>query len=122
MAAYCDHTYYTGVFKGAAIAAADFPRLALRASEVIDQLTLDRAAAVVTAATDTATIDKIKLATCAVAEQIQIGEQGGPVQSERVGSYSVTYAAQHTQQQQLQAAVKRYLWNTGLLYRGPDAD
>ena len=68
MAAYADYTYYPGTFLGTAIASTVFPRLALRASLMIDRLTFTRAAPVITANTDTATIDLIKMATCAVAE------------------------------------------------------
>ena len=57
MAAYADYEFYVTTYQGAAIAQADFPLLALRASEVVDQVTFDRAAAVVTADTDAATVE-----------------------------------------------------------------
>jgi len=78
MTAYTDSTYYTGTYLGNVIASADFPRLALRASAVIDQVTFGRASAIVTAATDTATIALIKMATCAVAvEALTAGKLTG---------------------------------------------
>ena len=51
MAVYADYTYYTEQFMGTAIAQADYDRLAMRASVLIDQVTFDRAAAVVAAGT-----------------------------------------------------------------------
>jgi hypothetical protein len=122
MAAYADFAYYTGVYLGAAIAQVDFPRLARQASAFLDALSHGRLAAIVTAATDTATIDKIKMATCAVAEEYQEIEQGGgEVQSERVGSHAVTYnVAAGKPRAKLLDAARLYLARTGLLYQGVD--
>lgn len=122
--AYTDYTYYTGTYKGTAIAQSDFDRLAVRASAVIDLVTFDRAAAVVSAATDTTTIDKIKMAVCAVAEEIQDQDASGVdgITSERLGNYAVTYganskAALSNEAKQARAA-KLYLGNTGLMFPG----
>lgn len=121
MAAYANYTYYTGTYLGTAIAQADFPRLALYASAFLDALSDDGLAAIVTAGTDTATIDKIKLATCAVAEVYQAQEAGGEITSERVGSHSVTYnVAAGKPQAKLLDAAKLYLGRSGLLYQGVD--
>ena len=125
MAAYVTYTYYTTTFLGTAIASADFARLALRASAIIDQLTFGRAAAIVAAATDTATIALIKNATCAVAEEYQTVETNGGsdgIQSESIGSNSVTYAdnssARKTNSQKYANAAALYLGSTGLMFRG----
>jgi hypothetical protein len=122
---YADYTYYAGTFLGTAIASADFARLALRASAQIDQLTFNRAAAIVTAATDLTTIAAIKDATCAVAEEYQAIEQDGStggIVSESVGSYSVSYAENAVKRQsstQRYTAVARiYLGSTGLMFSG----
>lgn len=125
MAAYADYTFYTTTFLGAAIAETAFDRLALRASEAIDQITFERAAPVVEADTDTATIARIQLATCAVAEAIQAKENGaGQITAEKVGSYSVTYASgvAKSDLQRLIDAARPYLTSTGLMYRGFHAD
>lgn len=121
MAAYADYTYYSTVYLGSAIAESDFPGLALRASAVIDQLTFDRAAPVITAATDTDTIDKIKMATCAVAEELQTqAGESGVVQSETVGRHSVTYVTGSVRsfEQRQSDAARLYLGRSGLMYRG----
>jgi len=123
MAVYADFDFYTDTFGGTAIAAADFYALAIKASREIDYLTFDRAVEVIEADTDTDLIEKIKLATCAVAEVVQEqNTQPGVIQSEKVGSYSVTYAgnasALLSSEAQRSLAAKRYLARTGLMYRG----
>jgi hypothetical protein len=119
MTAYADYTYYSGTYLGTAIASANFPRLALRASEVIDEITFGRAA------TDTDNETAIKNATCAVAEEIQRVEAGGNtdgIASESIGSNSVTYTAnayaQLSRLAKLSSAAKTYLGNTGLMFKG----
>lgn len=122
--AYVTYTYYTTTYLGSAIASADFPRLALRASAYIDQVTFNRTAAIVAAGTDTATIDSIKMATCAVAEEVQRQEASpdDAIQSESVGANSVTYAATSAKlmtneaKREKEAAV--YLSGTGLMFKG----
>lgn len=125
MAAYVDFDFYAATFLGDAIAQADFDRLALRATEQIDQLTFGRAEEYITADTaeqDAAMIALIQMATCAVAEAIQSNEAGGQIQSERVGQHSVTYsvATPVTKQAAISKAAKLYLGRTGLMYRGMD--
>lgn len=129
--AYADFDYYTDTYLGSAIAEADFPRLAARASVVIDQLTYNRAAAVITADEDADMIDKVQMATCAVAEEWQLIEQdaangAGVVQSERVGQHSVTYALSHDAARSAGdrciAAASLYLDQTRLMYAGFNED
>jgi hypothetical protein len=122
--AYATYSFYTTTYLGTAIASADFAALALRASAIIDQVTFNRAAAIVTAGTDTATIALIGMATCAVAEEYQKFEQtgGDSIQSESVGSHSVTYTANAYAQmpiiKKLAKAAELYLGSTGLMFMG----
>lgn len=125
MAAYVDHTFYTTSYLGTSIASTDFARLALRASQVIDQVTFNRAAAVITADEDADTIALIQMATCAVAEELQTQESAGNIDgvtSERVGSYAVTFGAGSramlSNEEKQEKAAKVYLANTGLMFRG----
>lgn len=125
MAAYATYSYYTATYLGTTIASGDFARLVLRASAVIDQLTFNRAAAIITADDPEATVTAIEMATCAVAEEIQTQEANANsdgVTSERVGNYSVTYGSKSqsalTNQQKLSNAAKLYLGNTGLMFPG----
>ena len=122
---YADYAFYKTKYIGSAIANEDYPRLAFRASRVIDQVTFGRAAAVITDDTDTDTIELIRMATCAVSEELFTQEQGGGVDgitSERVGSYSVSYAtgarATLSNEERAARAAKTYLGNSGLMYRG----
>lgn len=119
MAAFVDYEFYTGTYLGAAIAESDFPRLAMRASEAVDCHTFFQAAPIVAAGLDTETIGAIKMATCAVAEVIQTGD---PIQSEKVGQHSVTYAIGRipTESARVRAAMARHLSDTGLMYGGPE--
>lgn len=124
--AYADFTYYQNTYLGDVITdSAAFDRLSLRASTIIDRITFGRAAPIVEAGTDTETIDKIQMATCAIAEEIQkTNESGGNagIASESVGSHSVSYI--QTQETKLsprakyEAVAKDYLWDTYLLFRG----
>ena len=128
MTAYADYSYYTTAFGGTAIASSDFTRLALRASAIVDQLTFNRVAPIITANTDTATIDLIKMATCEVAETMQTVESGGAdgITSESIGSYSVSYGAGSSRSlpamEKYIYAARLWLGNTDLLFRGFAAD
>lgn len=132
---YASYDFYTGAYFGSAIEEEEFPRLALRASAFLDYYTQGRAE-------DNIELPALKMACCAVAEQMQIAEaanalaaksliggEGGEVQSESVGSYSVTrrsggesataaVSAIKTVQSLFAATARQYLANTGLLYRG----
>lgn len=134
---YATYEYYLMEYSGTAIDEGDFLRLAKRASSYLDYYTKGKAAA-------HSDLDAMKMACCALAEQYQQIEQarnlalgsltaaalgGGEVQSESVGSYSVTrrsggdsaLSAQNAAQAlsaALPAIAAEYLAVTGLLYRG----
>jgi hypothetical protein len=130
MAAYVDYAYYAQQpILGTAIASADFGRLSVRASKHIDALTFGRAAAIITADTDTDKIDALKMATCAIADELQKDETTGGrdnVTSEKVGNVSVSYGASgqmtKTLGQKIADAATLWLWETDLMYRGLNAD
>jgi nitrogen regulatory protein PII-like uncharacterized protein len=118
---YTDYEFYLHTYRGTAIAAEDFARLARRASAVIDQVTYNRTAAVILADEDEDTIEKIKMATCAVADEVYTLEaSGGVIQSESVGRHSVTYATPASQQKRLDNVAKTYLWTTELMLKRID--
>ena len=124
MAAFVDFAYYVGTFLGSAIPTGSFDQYALRASKAVDFHTFERASAIVTDATDTAMIDKIRLATCAVAEVLYNADQqpSGAISSERVGDHSVNYAVPSetlfTSNAKVSNAMREYLSFTGLMFRG----
>ena len=135
--AYADYEYYTTTYLGTAISEDDFPKLALRASSFLDYYTQGRAA-------QSAALDALKMACCAIAERYQSiesaqslaqkslsasAEAGGELQSQTVGSWSKTYRSGGESAQQalssvqtakasLASVAQQYLAGTGLLYRG----
>ena len=117
--AYADFTYYSTSFFGTAIAEADFPRLALEASAVIDRVTFGRAA------TDTENTTAIKNAMCAVAEELLNQRNAGGadgIASESQGQYSVSYLANSsrskTNLEKLSEAARLWLDGTFLMFAG----
>lgn len=116
---YADYRYYKDEFRGSLIPDESFERNALQASQYIDNVTFGRIGSDVTSA--------VKNACCALAEVYYSGSvsprAASGVTSEKVGNYSVSYAAAEnsgTQQKRLKSAVKLWLGGTGLLYRGLD--
>lgn len=123
MAAYVDYTFYTAIYAGKAIAETDFPALALRATRMVRYLTFDRADTVIDANEDADLVEAIKLATCAVADKmLEVESSPQQIQSEKVGSHSITYAQNSYQllpnERKYLMAAKPFLVRTGLLYRG----
>lgn len=111
---YADYAFYKCDFHGCAISDADFPRLALRASQFLDYFTMNKAKGY------TAT-NAVKNACCAVAEAYQSVEKveaKSGIVSESVGSYAVSYATNVEVRAALADAARPYLEFTGLLYRG----
>lgn len=87
--AYADYDFYKKVYRGA-LSEAEFARLSERASDYIDGRTdyiLKRAG--ITADME----ERVQKACCALAETIRGNERGGVKTSEKVGNYSVSYAA-----------------------------
>jgi hypothetical protein len=124
MTVYADYLYYSETYLGTAIASSAFSALAVRASAVIDQITFGRAAA----ETEPATVEQIKRATCALAEELQRqdavnGADG--ITSEAQGQYSVQYgrgsSAAQCNQSKLERAAKVYLASTYLMFAGFNA-
>lgn len=120
MAAYIDETYYTETYLGTDIAAADFPRLALRASEQIDGITFNRIKTNgITSYSDDIQAS-IKMATCALAEALntvsKATDNGVISTSESVGGYSYSLDVSSVKNVSTEAitAAKNYLRGTGL--------
>lgn len=126
MNAFAAYTFYTTTFGGSNIPQAVFSVLSLKASYEVDRQTLERASATITAGTDSALIEKIQLATCAVAEALYASSAASTVapnvSSERVGDYSVNYSGSDVLQKSLANTVgmivEQYLGLSGLMFRG----
>lgn len=132
---YADYEFYVSSYYGTMIAEEDFCPLAKRAGEFIDYITARRAKAAFNGDNED-TIYAIKKCCCALAEQYVTIDQmkvsaaatfssGGEIQSETVGSHSRTFRSGSETMLTVESANKelgniarRYLWPTGLLYRG----
>ena len=88
MTMYADYEFYRATYYGTAIDVDNFDRIMLNASALIDEITFNRIKSVT---------DDIKLAACAVAdemngiEQAKAASSGGAVASEKTGDQSVSY-------------------------------
>jgi len=119
--AYADYTYYSTSYLGYSIAEAEFPRLAMKASAALDEMTFGRAEA----ETVGATVEKIKKAMCAIAEEMNRQEQSDNldgIASESQGQYSISYNANSSRmkssQTKIEQAARVWLANTYLLFAG----
>ena len=124
MAVYVDIVFYLDTYLGTLVEAEKFQPYALRASVLLDYLTFNRIAAIIETGTDEDTIEKIKLATCALMDKLVEKSIGidRAIASESVGSHSVSYvtseADKSSEMQQYVDCVKIYLDSAGLLYKG----
>ena len=119
---YASFQDYRGRFLGKAIPdEADFDRLALRASAVLDRMTMGKAARYRDAE------GKLALACGAVTEKLyaleeagRSGDAAGKIAAETVGDYRVEFRRLRGREEnaELEALAELYLFGTGLLYRG----
>jgi hypothetical protein len=97
--AYADYEFYESSFFGSKIPRNDFLYFAARASEYLDSLIFPET-------------DEITLANacCTCAEILYSAQQEKQITSEKVGDYSVSYAANQTVvADELRSAAARYL-------------
>ena len=114
---YADFDFYKDVFMGNTITQeSEFKRLERKAAAFVDEMTLKRIKE---------PNDSIKMAVCEVAEIEQREQKENnedQIVSETVGPHSVSYAKKNKSvadyRKEKAAAVRLYLANTGLLYRG----
>lgn len=125
MATYITETYYKDTYLGNLVSSEDFDALALRASAVIDRFTFNRADAIITADLVAADVTGIKMATCAVMEELfrqDAGTSGRSVKSESVGGHSVSYGdnpeGKRTLIEKQREAARLWLENTYLMFGG----
>ncbi len=114
--AYAGYNYYTSVYMGDTVPSNAFPKVAQRASDYINYVTQGKSTTGITGPYE----ENIKMATCAVAENIYSAEgQTDHIVSESVGGHSITYDKAIQDKTKYQS-VKMYLASTGLLYAGVD--
>lgn len=109
---YVDYTFYSGTY-GGKVSIEEFTKLEIQASTIVDYYTFNRIKEVDT---------KIKFAVCELIDYLkQLEDNGGKeISSESVGDHSVSYVTEDTTtvSKKQRDIVKRYLGNTGLMYRG----
>lgn len=110
---YADYAFYKDTYKGKA-AEDTFSRLSVLANAHIDRMTHNKA--------QTATgadLEKVKLAFCAVIDEVAKQESGGVIASESNDGISRTYATgTKTATQLIHAAAAVFLDSTSLLFAG----
>lgn len=127
---YASYEYYVGNYLGSLIPEADFAAASLRASRFLDYYTQNRAK-------DNAELEAVKMACCALADEYYAIETAqrlamqtdDEMQSQTVGSYSVTYRSKADTARtiaaeargRMVAIARQHLAHTGLLYRGGGA-
>lgn len=119
--AYADYEFYRTEFRGGKLSEEEFNAHAERASALLDGYTFGRI-------TDDVFIvspklgRKIRLACCALCEDMQFVAEGGGISSESVDGYQVSYATSvsksRSEMRRYSDTVKVYLASSGLLYRG----
>lgn len=109
---YADYTYYAGSYLGK-LTEPEFNRLSVRAVAEINRVTFGRAASA-------ADLDAVKLAQCAVVDELAYMEQGGEITSESNDGVSRSYAAgaARSKAQRIHDAARVYLASTNLCYAG----
>jgi len=118
---YADFSYYSDTFGGCLLNADEYNKCANEATDYIDYITAGKAANV----TDEAVLNKLKRCCCKMAEaygQMLKSQNDANIQSESVGSYSVTYRStadiEASKNIKFREIVSIMLVNTGLMYRG----
>lgn len=129
--AYADYAFYRDVYLGNVATEEEFPRIAERASEIIDVLTYNRITNELISSDETLA-NKIKKANCALAEQIHYEEyatsnnSNGNISSIKAGEETITYNKTNSssyleQKEQYMSAltnISKYLVGTNLLNLG----
>lgn len=107
---YVDYNYYISVYQGE-VKESDFPILQIKAKTILDYYTFNRIETV---------DDNVKLAMCELIDFIQEDKEGKEIESEKVGSYSVTYSKENkiSKSRKEKKIINKYLGHTNLLYRG----
>ncbi len=112
---YADYAFYTGTYNGA-LTEAEYNRLSVLATAHINRITNGRAG--------TATgrvLDAVKMAECAIIDELGRQEQGGIVTAESNDGVSRSYATSavvKSATQRIYSVAEVFLCNTNLLYVG----
>ena len=112
---YADYAFYKDTYRGTA-SDAEHARIAVRASAYVDRMTSGRAKAA--AGND---LEAVKMAECAIVDELINQERGGIVTSESNDGISRSYATGSvvlSSTQRIYAAADVFLCNTNLCFAG----
>ena len=122
---YLTYDYYNQEFSGESVDVADFPELLSRASEIVEEMCMYRISETNFQSLNSDVQDRVKKAICAQIEYLDANgggdlDMGNDFQSAGLGKFSYTKAssADGTSQSLYSPRALRYLFPTGLLYRG----
>ena len=123
---YIDEAFYNDVFHGEPVDPADFLSLSMRAGEIVEEMTMYRLTPTSFLAMSADFQNRVKCAICAQLEYLEANggsdmDNGADLQSAGLGkfNYSKSAGAGGSTKQSLYAPrASRYLFPTGLLYRG----
>lgn len=112
--AYAEYADYCGLYRGELLGELQFGVYAERAGEYLELLTYGRCADVAGERETRA----VKLACCAVADELYRQQTEPELTSHSVGQWSRSYAPQKSRDRRIADAARLYLRGTGLLWRG----
>lgn len=123
---YIDEAFYNNTFKGESVDTADFPSLSMRAEEIVEEMTMYRLTPTSFLTMPENTQDRVKRAVCAQIEYLEANggsdmDNGADLQSAGLGKFNYSKSAGaggSTKQSLYSPRASRYLFPTGLLYRG----
>lgn len=111
---YADYDFYTGSFLGT-LSKEEYNRLSVRATAEINRITFNRAATATGA-----DLEAVKLAQCAIVDELYKIEMGGDIASESNDGVSRSYASgtARSKMQRIVEAARVYLDTTNLCFAG----
>ena len=112
---YADFSFYKNTYHGAT-SETEYTRLAVQASAYVDRMTFGRAKNA-----QGADLEAVKLAECAIVDELVSQEQGGIITSESNDGISRSYATGSvvkSSTQRIYAAAEVFLCNTNLCFAG----
>lgn len=123
---YVDETYYHNSYRGEVIDVEDFPALEMRAAGIVEEMTRYRLTPMTMLALPEAVQVRVKDAVCAQIEYLDANggadmDNGVGLQSAGLGKFNYTRASGSggsAEQSSYAPRALRYLYPTGLLYRG----
>lgn len=123
---YVTQDYYNDTFKGEPVDNTDFPSLLVRASEIVEEMTMYRLSESSFESMSLETQERIKKAVCAQIEYLDANggsdvDNGTNLQSASLGKFNyskVVSSGEGSEQSVYSPRAQRILYPTGLLYRG----